>query len=764
MPAHVVWFSQIGKEDIPLVGGKGANLGEMYNLNIPVPNGFVVTAHAYYEFVSKTSLRSKIRTELSGLNTNNSDKLLEASMKIKKAILAAKMPLGTARKIVEFYHKLSGKHDIPVAVRSSATAEDLPEASFAGQQKTFLDVVGSEQVLEKVQECWASLFEPRAIFYRVDQGFDHLKVGIAIPIQEMVPSEVSGVMFTVDPLSNSQNRLSVEAVYGLGETIVSGSITPDQYLYDKLTGEIISKEVVAQTWQLTRSGKVKISRDYQKKQKLPDRYITQVAQWGMELEKHYQFPQDIEWAFAGNKIYIVQTRPITTLKIPTGIIEVRQKEGVRPLFDGLGASPGVSSGKVKVIHSAKEISKVKEGDILVTEMTTPDFVPAMRRAVAVVTDQGGRTSHAAIVSRELGIPCIVGTGEATKMLKNGEIITVSGSDGQIFEGDITIKDKEKTVSEKKEEKELRHKYLRASFKKTATKIYVNLGEPDLAEQMSGRAVDGVGLLRAEFMIAQIGTHPRKLLADGKGAIFTNKLVEDLTKFCKAFHPRPVIYRATDFKTNEYQALKGGSLYEQDEENPMLGFRGCHRYLYDEDVFRLEIRAIKKVRDSKGHKNLGLMLPFVRTVDQLARVKQLMSSWGLTRRGSFKLWMMVEIPANVILLDDFIQVGIDGVSIGTNDLTMLTLGVDRDNPKVADTYDERNPAVLASLEKIIKTCRKHKITCSICGQAPSDYPDLVEKLVEWGITSISVNPDAIEKTRYIVAEAESNLVAKRLSKK
>ena len=762
MPAkkHVVWFNEIGKEDIAQVGGKGANLGEMYNLGIPVPNGFIVTSFAYFEFIRRTSLANKIRTELRGLDTNNSKKLMRAAQNVQQAIIAAKMPTGTARRVLESYRQLSGKHDIEVAVRSSATAEDLPEASFAGQQKTFLDVKGEQNVLEKVQECWASLFEPRAIFYRVDKGFDHLEVGIAVPVQEMVPAEVSGIMFTVDPLSNNQHHISIEAVYGLGETIVSGSITPDQYLVDKTTNQILTRHIAPQTWQLTRSGKISISRDYQKKQKLEDRYILEIAKLGQTLENHYQFPQDIEWAFSNKKVYIVQTRPITTLKIPTGVVEVLQQEGARPLLEGLPASPGVSFGKVKIIKTAKEIGKVKDGDVLVTEMTTPDFVPAMRRAVAIVTDQGGRTSHAAIISRELGIPCVVGTGSASSMLKTGEGVTVNGGTGLVYEGDVRIKEDKNDSEVKEAAADEQHRYLQASFVKTATKVYVNLADPTQAEALAGRMTDGVGLLRAEFMIAEVGTHPKKLLEDGKGKEFTDKLVEGMLSFCKAFYPRPVIYRATDFKTNEYASLEGGSLYEPQENNPMLGYRGCYRYLLDSDIFELEIKAIKRVRDKEGYKNLHLMIPFVRTVAQLKKVKILVSSYGLTRRGSFNLWLMVEIPSNVIMLDEFLEVGVDGVSVGTNDLTMLILGVDRDNPKVASIYDERDPAVLWCLEKIVKTCRKHKVTCSICGQAPSDYPDLVEKLVDWGITSVSVNPDVVEKTRFIIAEAEKNLVSSK----
>jgi len=745
---RVLFFKDLGKKDIPLVGGKGANLGELYNLGISVPNGFVVTADVYFELLRKTSLVEKIKTELKGLSLKDTKGILLASEKIKQAILDAQMPKETREAIVAGYEQLCGKHDQKVAVRSSATAEDLPEASFAGQQRTFLNVKGSEKVLEAVQGCWASLFEPRAIFYRADKGFDHLKVGLAAVVQLMVASEVSGVSFSLDPLTNNTDNILIEAAYGLGEAVVSGALTPDQYLIDKRRLKIANKIVTKQTWEISEAGKIPVSRDYQEKQKLPDRYIVEVADYTKRIEAHYQFPQDVEWALANKKIYIVQTRPVTTVKeVEKKKTQVEEKDAV-VLLSGTGASPGVSCGPVKIIKSAKNVDRVKPCEILVTEMTDPDFVPAMRKAVAIVTDLGGRTSHAAIVSRELGIPCVVGTETATEILKNGETITVDGTTGKIYSGKVQ-------VEEEKEEIIVATKDL-----KTATKIYVNLGEPDLAAQIAGRNVDGVGLLRAEFMIAKIGTHPKKMIALGKDQKFVSQLAEGMETFASAFSPRPVVYRATDFKTNEYRNLKGGEDYEGQEENPLLGFRGANRYLTDQDVFLLELKALKLVRNKKGFKNLHLMIPFVRTVGELAEIKKIVSAVGLRRSANFNLWMMVEIPSNVILLDKFLEVGIDGVSVGTNDLTMLTLGVDRDNPKVANDYNELDEAVLWQLEKIIKTCHKAGVTSSICGQAPSDHPQLVRKLVQWGMTSISVNPDVIEKMRQIVADAEHDLIVKK----
>lgn len=751
--AHILWFKEVDRHDIKYVGGKGANLGDMYQAKIPVPNGFVVTAKTYFDFLKSSSLKQKILTELSGLDTNDSKRLQEASKNIKTAILTGQMPPELAEQIKDAYHHLSGEHDRLVAVRSSATAEDLPDASFAGQQETYLNIQGFEDVVKHVQKCWASLFESRAIFYRTDMGFDHMKVGIAVPVQLMVQSEISGIMFTVNPITNNKHEVSIEAAYGLGQPVVSGELTPDQYLISKETLRIKSKYISKQTWQLTQAGQTPISEAHQEVQKMSDDLVVELAKIGMHVEEHYGGkPQDMEWGMEAGKLFVVQSRPVTTLdkKMAEGtkINKVDESKNPKMLLEGLGASPGTAAGKVKIIGDPSQIDTVKDGDILVAEMTNPDYVPAMRRASAILTDKGGRTSHAAIVSRELGIPAVVGSGSATQLLHNDELITVDGTSGKVFEGDVTKVDDEATQEAITS--------LASEDLKTATKVYLNLGEPDLADIMSAKNVDGIGLLRAEFMIANIGTHPRKFIEDGKGEDFTNALAEGLEKFVKAFEPRPVVYRTTDFRTNEYKNLKGGAKYEQDEFNPMIGFRGVSRYIDDPEVFELEINAIKHIRNKLGYKNLYVMLPFVRTVEQLRACKKLMASYGLTRSGSFKLWMMVEIPSNVILLDDFIAEGIDGVSVGTNDLTMLTLGVDRDNEKVAGVYNEMNPAVLRSLETIVKTCKKHNITCSICGQAPSVYPEMVEMLVKYGITSVSVSPDVVNKTRKIVYEAEKKV--------
>jgi len=751
--ARTLQFKDIRKTDIPYVGGKGANLGEMVYAKIPVPLGFVVTSTAYFDFIKTTSLKNKILTEVKGLDVENSKDLQEASKNIKTAILAAEMPNELAEEIKTMYHELCGESDRYVAVRSSATAEDLPDASFAGQQETYLNIKGYKDVVKHVQKCWASLFEARAIYYRVQNGYSHTKVGIAVPVQLMVQSDFSGIMFTVNPLTNNQEEVSVEAAYGLGQPVVSGEITPDQYIINKKTRKITYRFVSKQDWQLTLAGNIPVSKKFQNKQKITNKLAVDLAKVGMKIEDHYKHPQDIEWGIEDGKIYIVQSRPVTTLKQKETELVLDNKKGFTLLLEGLAASPGIATGGVTIVSGPSEIEKVKDGDILVAEMTNPDYVPAMKKARAIVTDLGGRTSHAAIVSRELGVPAIVGTEHATKVLKPGEIITVDGSSGKVFEGNITI------------ERESEAPKIDTTKLKTATKIYLNLAEPELAPEMSARNVDGVGLLRAEFIMAQIGTHPRKIIKDKKQKEFIQRITDDLEKFAKAFNPRPVVYRFTDFRTNEYANLKGAAEFESTTEpNPMIGFRGTHRYLQNADVFKMEVEAIKNVRNKLGYKNLWVMMPFVRTLDQLREVKKLMASFGLRRSGMFKFWMMVEIPSNVILLDEFIDEGVDGVSIGTNDLTMLTLGVDRDNEKVADVYNEMDPSVLKSLEKIVTTCRRRKVTCSVCGQAPSVYPEMVEMLVDWGVTSVSVSPDVIEKTRMIVYEAEKKILRKKASKK
>jgi len=752
----VLWFKDVGKHDTPSAGGKGANLGEMTQAQIPVPPGFIVSAQAYTRFIEQAGLRPVIEKLLSPLDYNDSAQLQRVSEEIKSLIRSTPVPQQTAAEIKKAYRQLG---DGPVAVRSSATAEDLADASFAGQQATFLNIVGEDEVVDAVRACWASLFEARAIFYRADKGFEHMKVAIAVPVQRMVQSLRSGVMFTLEPVSGDRSKITIEAVFGLGEAIVSGEITPDLYVLDKASLRILEKRVVNQERQFVRNPQadgdgganvwLPVPDELARQRKLSDEQIVALATIGKRVEDHYGFPQDLEWAEEGGELYILQTRPVTALAVAG--VEAGEAEETAPLLlSGSPASPGAATGPVRIVVSASEIDQVQKGDVLVAEMTTPDFVPAMKRAAAIVTDRGGRTCHAAIVSRELGIPGVVGTGEATIRLRNDQLVTVDGSQGKVYDGRA-----ETRIAWAAQEKG-RQAVMADSKTRTKVKVYVNLAEPDLADVVAARNVDGVGLLRAEFMIAEIGEHPQLAIDEGRSEEYIEKLTEGLRKFARAFDPRPVVYRTNDFKTNEYRNLRGGEKYEQFEENPMIGYRGASRYIRDVDIFRLELEAIKRVR--KDYPNLWVMIPFVRRPEGLAAVKEVMEREGLVRSQDFKLWMMAEVPSNVFILDRFIDVGIDGISIGSNDLTQLILGIDRDNARFAAEFDERNEAVMLALEQLIKTARRRGITSSICGQAPSDYPDLTQKLVEWGITSVSVNPDVIDKTRQIVAEAEAKLAS------
>lgn len=744
---YVVWFGDVDKDDVATVGGKGANLGEMTQAGFPVPPGFIITVHAYEEFLDHANVRGKINGILTAIDVNNSTDLENGAKKIRECITHSPFPKEIALEIIRAYFALGAgvlKHPV-VAVRSSATAEDLPGASFAGQQETFLNVQGEANLIENVKAAWASLFTARAIFYRATNHFDHFKVGIAIPVQKMVESEESGIMFTIDPVTNDKSKIVIEAIFGLGEMIVQGAVTPDHYEIDKKSGTITKKDVHIQEKIMRKNGLsneiIALTKKEGGRAKLTDELIIKIADIGKKLEKHYYFPQDCEWAIENDTVYVVQTRPVTTLG--------SKKQTVKNITNvllakGDPASPGIKSGPVKMLASAKEIGKIISGDVLVAEQTNPDYVPAMRKAVAIVTERGGRTSHAAIVSRELGIPAVVGAKDIRKKLKDGVVITVNGSTGEIFKGAVSSK------------QFIVHSHTKTEHTKTATKVYVNLAEPSRAVEIGKMNADGVGLLRAEFMIADIGTHPKKLIAQHKEKIFIDTLANEIEVFCKAFSPRPVVYRTTDFKTNEYRNLKGGQEFEPEEPNPMLGFRGAARYTADTRVFDMELAAIKMVRNKMGYKNLWMMIPFVRTPKELMDVKKIIAANDLTRSSTFKLWLMCEIPTNVIRIDDFLDVGIDGVSIGSNDLTMLMLGTDRDNSEVAHDFSERDPTLLWAFEHVIRACGKRGVTTSMCGQAPSDYPDLVEKLVTWGITSVSVNPDAVAHVRETIAAAERNL--------
>jgi len=770
----IVWFEEVGKEDVGLVGGKGANLGEMTNADLPIPYGFIVTSYAYFEFIKESNLADKIKQILSIVNYDNPTEIEQASDHITDIIMKSEMPKALANEIVEHYEELNEKEkeylekkssvldhtlakikglyeEPPVAVRSSATAEDLPDASFAGQQETYLNVKGDTSLLHKVKECWASLFTARAIYYRQTKGFDHFKVGLAAVVQRMVQSDKSGIAFSIDPVTNDKKKIVIEAVYGLGEYIVQGKVTPDHYEIDKNTLVIVKKQQAYQNLKFVRAGRgnreIKLNKKEGSVQKLSDNEIREVALLVKDIEEHYFFPQDIEWAIEHGRVFIVQSRPITTVETKIDANDALSGAGRDVLLSGAPASPGIGVGHANVIMSPKEISKIKKGDILVAPQTNPDYVPAMKKAAAIVTEKGGRTSHAAIVSRELGIPAVVGAEGATKKIKDDMVVSVNGTTGDIFKGSIITKSQLDKLEAKKHEDEKKIK--------TITKVYTNLAEPEIADKTSKLDVDGIGLLRAEFMIANIGTHPREFIKQKKQKIFVNKLTSDLEKFAKAFNPRPIVYRATDFKTNEYRHLKGGALYEPHEENPMIGYRGASRYIADPEVFSMELDALQAIWD-KGYNNVHLMIPFVRVPWEMVRIREIIRDHGLLNYKGFKLWMMVEVPAAAIMLQEFIDLGIDGVSIGTNDLTMMLLGVDRDSAEVSNIYDERHPAVISILEHIVETCVDAGITCSICGQAASDYPEIVESLVRKGITSVSVNPDAVHRTRVLIHDIEKKI--------
>jgi pyruvate,water dikinase len=762
MSAHsslILPFSKIDKDDVSLVGGKGANLGEMTKLGLPVPQGFCITVRAYDLFLRENNLETYIYGVLKNIKYESIKDLENSATQIQKKILNSEIPEEIYREVTKYYLKLSRSfRKILVAVRSSATAEDMPGTSFAGQQITFLNVKGEANLLNNVRKCWASLFTPRSIYYRYINKIKHEKVKISVIVQLMVQSKASGVIFSLDPVTNAKDRVVIEAVWGLGEMIVQGSVIPDKYVVQKGTNSILSKEISDQQRQLIKVGtenqEVKVLSKLVSKQKISDEEIIKLAKIAQKLQEHYYFPQDTEWAKDNRNLYIVQTRPVTTMNLKF----VNKGQGFNkkdlffsemPILTGSPASPGLVSGRVKIIKNARQINKIEQGNILVAPMTSPDFVPAMKKSAAIITDQGGQTSHAAIVSRELGIPCIVGTKEATSKLTDGVLVNVDGEKGQVFIGNSV-----------KVERNIKQETINKKIQ-TATKVYVNLAEPERAREISRLDVDGVGLLRAEFMIANIGIHPKEAIKQKQQNKFVEKLANDISVFCHYFSPRLVVYRATDFKTNEYRSLPGGRYWEPEEPNPMLGFRGAFRYIANPEVFTLELKALKKVREK--YKNLSLMIPYVRSPEELAKVRRIISTENLFEEKTFKFWMMVELPVNVILLEDFIKVGIDGVSIGSNDLTMLLLGTDRDNSDVSTAFDERSPAAMWALKRIIKICNKNGITSSICGQAPSMYEDFVEKLINYGITSISVNPDAIARVKNVIVESEKKLVLERQDK-
>ncbi|OPY31397.1 MAG: putative phosphoenolpyruvate synthase [Methanomassiliicoccales archaeon PtaU1.Bin124] len=759
---RIVEIAELGKEDIPIAGGKGANLGELVTAGFNVPSGFVLTTASYDYFVKTNNLEGKISEIMDKVDPKSESSLNSASNAIRKIFDDAPIPADLVSETKAEYKKMwRGKRPGLVAVRSSATAEDLPTASFAGQQDTYLNVNSEEELIDKTKKCWSSLFTPRAISYRVTKGFEHSKVKLAVVVQRMVHSDVSGIMFTVDPNSEMPHVI-IEAGYGLGEAIVGGKVTPDTYVVDKFHNKIISKNISKQTWKLVR-GEVgdtvreEVPDKLQKAQKLTDEQILALGKIGNDIEVHYDKPMDIEWCVEDGEVFIVQARPVTTLKgngkvekMPNG--EVGLAKSGKILVKGLAASPGKASGTVRMVSDEMNLEVVKQGDVMVTAMTSPDMVPAMTRASAIVTDEGGMTCHAAIVARELGIPCIVGTGDATHKLKEGTIVTVDGQTGVVVEGAEAKPEaaKEKVVVP-----------VARSVPVTGTKVYVNVGVPQKAEEYSKLPVAGVGLMRIEFLFTSyIQEHPCALIEQGRQQELVDKLADGIAIVGKAFYPRPVILRTSDFKTNEYRDMKGGEKFEPKEQNPMIGWRGCSRYVSDSyrEAFKQELKAIKKVRDEMGLKNVHVMLPFVRTIEELKKITGMMSEIGLERNRDFKLYLMAEIPCNIFMAEEFSD-WCDGFSIGSNDLTQLTMGADRDSDVLGRMgyFDERNEAIKRAIKILIDAAHKKGRTVGICGQAPSVYPEFSEFLVKAGIDTISLNPDTVYDTIGTIASAEQRLL-------
>jgi pyruvate,water dikinase len=757
---RIVSISDLGKNDIDIAGGKGANLGELVAAGFNVPPGFVLTTAAYDHFIESSKIADRVKDLLAKVDASSEASLQEASTKIRELFDTVEIPSDLKEQILTSHKAMfKGKKMGLVAVRSSATAEDLPTASFAGQQDTYLNVESPEELLDKVRKCWSSLYTPRAIYYRVTKGFEHSKVKLAVVVQKMINSEISGIMFTVDP-NSEMPHIIIEAGYGLGEALVGGKVTPDTYVVDKFHDKILNKRIAKQTWKLVRGKdgeceKADVPEELRNVQKMTDEQILALGEIGRNIEAHYDRPMDIEWCIEERVMYIVQARPVTTLSSNGAKANGKAQDhglgqSAKILLKGLGASPGVAGGPVRIVSEDMNLEVVKKGDVLVTSMTSPDMVPAMTRAAAIVTDEGGMTCHAAIVARELGIPCIVGASHATELLKDGEKITVDGSMGVVYEGIAAPKKEEKaTVT------------VAASTPVTGTKVYVNLAIPQKAEEVSKLPVSGVGLMRIEFLFTSyIQEHPCALIEKGESKFLVEKLSDGIAMVAKAFYPRPIILRTSDFKTNEYRDMEGGEKFEPHEENPMIGWRGCSRYVSDSyrEAFKLELKAIKKVREEMGLKNLHVMLPFVRTIDEVRQITAMMKEVGLVRSRDFKLYLMAEIPCNIFMAEEFAE-WCDGFSIGSNDLTQLTMGADRDSDILGKMgyFDERNEAIKRAIKILIDAAHRKGCTVGICGQAPSVYPEFTEFLVKAGIDTISLNPDTVVSTINTIASAEQRIL-------
>lgn len=788
MVEYVVSLDKLGVHDVEHVGGKNASLGEMISnlagAGVSVPGGFATTAQAYRDFLEQSGLNDRIHAALDALDVDDVNALAKTGAQIRQWVMEAEFPARLDSEIRQAFAALAnGNDNLAVAVRSSATAEDLPDASFAGQQETFLNIRGVDNVIRAAKEVFASLFNDRAIAYRVHQGFDHKLVALSAGVQRMVRSETgtAGVMFTLDTESGFRDVVFITGAYGLGETVVQGAVNPDEFYVHKPTleagrpailrrnlGSKAIKMIYGDEAKAGRSVKVvDVDRADRARFALSDAEVTELAKQAMIIEKHYGRPMDIEWAKDGDdgKLYIVQARPETVKSRASATVMERYlpKEKGTVLVEGRAIGQRIGAGPVKVINDVSEMDKVQPGDVLVSDMTDPDWEPVMKRASAIVTNRGGRTCHAAIIARELGIPAVVGCGNATQILQDGQGVTVScaeGDTGFIFEGELGFDVRKNSVD---------------AMPDLPFKIMMNVGNPDRAFDFAQLPNEGVGLARLEFIINRmIGVHPKALLnfaglpADIKESVekriagypdpvgfYVEKLVEGISTLAAAFWPKKVIVRLSDFKSNEYANLIGGKLYEPEEENPMLGFRGASRYISESfrDCFELECRALKKVRNEMGLTNVEIMVPFVRTLGEASQVVELLAGNGLKRgENGLKVIMMCELPSNALLADEFLEF-FDGFSIGSNDLTQLTLGLDRDSGIVAHLFDERNPAVKKLLANAIAACNKAGKYIGICGQGPSDHPDLARWLMEQGIESVSLNPDSVLDTWFFLAEGQ-----------
>jgi pyruvate,water dikinase len=787
----VLWFEDLRKTDIPSVGGKNANLGEMTSAGIPVPPGFAITAYAYKKFIEETNIAKKIYEIIDESVTDKNDpaQYEVASVKIRELIESTSMPKEIENAVRNAYEELNRKlniRDTFVAVRSSATAEDLADASFAGQQETFLNVRGVKGLLQNTVKCWSSLFTPRAIFYRNEKGFAHEKVFISVGVQKMVNSRAAGVMFTLNPVTGDTSQIVIEGNHGLGEAVVSGSVTPDDFVVDKESMKITERRIAKKTIQYIRDLKTghtvheEVPIEMQEVPCVSDEEIIRLAELAKRIAKHYGKPQDIEWAIdrdiptAPANTFIVQSRPETVWSQKTSE-EPAKGEGeeikapeLKVIVKGIAAGRrGFGIGVARVVSSPQEAAKVmKKGDVLVTDMTNPDYVPFMKLAGAIVTDKGGVTCHAAIVSRELGIPCVVGTENATQLMLNGKEYTVDSRSGVVYEGAVaTLTAQLTSASAAGAGQQAAAGGMFQAVPTTATKIYMNLGVPEKVEDYKDLPFEGIGLMRMEFILASyIGTHPLEYVETGRSQEFVDKLADGIATVARAIQPRPVVVRFSDFKTNEYRDLKGGDKYEIVEANPMLGWRGCSRYIskWYEKAYRLECQAIVKCRKEWGLKNVWVMLPVVRTLWEAKAVLEIMRQEGLERTKDFKVWFMAETPSIAIMADEFSKL-VDGYSIGSNDMTQGILMIDRDSERLGQMgyFDERDPAVERIIAHLIKVAHENGATVSICGEGPSNLPDFAEFLVRVGIDSISVNNDAVIATKKLVASIEQKIILERL---